>query len=450
MTLKKRMKIQKFEIHKILLILVVIYFLIFGYFMAYTVGQPDQTPHNYYSSLFSETWGVPEDDMDVGNYLVTGRPYLYYWLNGAIAKVYKAIFPVNPPIRTPIIWRLFSVILSTFTVYYTYKLARKVTNNPFAGVLAAFFLANTLMFVFVSGGIGYDNLMNLAAVAAIYHLVSVYKGDNFVEQSLLTGIWVIIGSITKLQYLLLTLIIFSAWLFFAIKNIKIIKLTFSKKNIILGVVFIGFLGLFLGLYGVNFIRYSKITPSCTQIKPQESCRGFSNRLEYHEPFSLDVFWFQRDNTTNIFQYVFQYWLYKMVESTWGILSHKTFVPLFSIGLHSVLALWAVGSQIRYWKPEDKTGTLLIFIMAAYSSYILFMNYRNEVNFSFQHYAVSGRYFSPIYGVFITLMVHYFLKIRSVLIKKLAFSLAIMIYFNGGLWMYISRYAEVFIHWRLYK
>lgn len=450
MTFIKKLFFKSPPVHKILLVLVLIYFFAFGLFMAYTAGQPDQSSHQYYSLRFMETWGMPEEDLDSGSRLVTGQPYLYYWLNGAIGKIYQFIFPNTPPIRTVILWRLFSVFLSTITVFYCYKLALKVTNNPFAGVLAAFFLANTLIYVFVSGGVSYDNLMNLAAMAAIFHLINLYKGGNFVTQTAYTGIWVIIGALTKEQFLLLTLIIFLAWVYFVIRNFKKIELKLTKKNILIGIVLIVFLILFVSLYGVNLIRYSQPTPSCYQIKPREYCTGFRNRMEYFEPVSLNVLWFQRDNSPNPFQYAYQYWFFKMAESTWGILSHNTFVPLFAIGLHSTLALWGVICLFRYWKPQDKLASLLLFILLSYCGYIFYMNYKNELLFSFQHFGVSGRYLTPVFGVLFTLMIHYFMKIRSVLLKRLTLTISIILYFSGGFWMYLSRYPEVFSYWRIYK
>jgi hypothetical protein len=90
------LKLKKFNnppLHKILLGLILIYFVIFGVVMAYTNGQPDQSPHQYYSERFTQTWGIPEEDMSVGSRIVTGQPYLYYWLNGAIAKIYQFVFP---------------------------------------------------------------------------------------------------------------------------------------------------------------------------------------------------------------------------------------------------------------------------------------------------------------------------------------------------------------------
>jgi hypothetical protein len=388
--------------------------------------------------------------MGFPNRIITGQPYLYYWINGAAAKIYQWIFPTNQPIRIPILWRLLSVVISTFTVIYCYKLAKTVTGNPYLGILAAFFLSNTLMFTFVSGGISYDNLMNLAAMASIYHLVKVYHKGDFTRQTALLGIWVVIGSLSKEQYLLLALIVFLAWLFFVITHQKTIKLNFSKRNIVISALFAGFLILFLGLYGLNLLRYSAVTPACYQVKSFEVCSGFSERKEYYVPYDIQTRLFIKDHTINPIEYISQYWLYKMAQSIWGILSHKTFIPRVTVGLHSLLSLWGLFCLIRYWNKDDVFGNLLIFILSTYTSYIFYMNYRNEVTFSFQHYGISGRYLSPILGVLITLMIHYFMKIRSIFLKKFTLALSIMLYFSGGLWMYLSRYSEIFFYWRIFK
>lgn len=449
-TKNNNLKLWKLPLDKILLGFTILYFIIFGVFMAYTNGQPDQGPHQYYSWRFYETWGIPEEEMDVAYRIVTGQPYLYYWLNGAIAKIWTFIFPKNPPIRIVMLWRLFSVFLSTITVYYCYKTASKLTKNPYAGILAAFFLSNTLMFVFVSGGNSYDNLMNLAAMAAIFHLLSVYKGENFIRHTALTGTWVIIGSLAKEQFLLLTLIIFLAWIYFAIRNLKKIQLIFSRTNILLLLVFTIFLGLFLGLYGVNLIRYSSTTPMCKQIKPPEKCGSFDYRWDYYEPFNPYLIWFQRDDIINPIRYAFEYWLFSIAESTWGILSHNTFIPMLSIGLHTLLMIWWFACLSRYWDAKNSAVNVLIFILLAYLGYIFVWNYKSDLTFSFQHWGVTGRYLSPVFGVLFVLMAYYFSKIRRVMLKRLTLSLSIMIYFSGGLWMYVSRYAEIFYHWRLFK
>ena len=439
---------RKLPLHQSLLILTIIYFVVFGIFMVHTDGQPDQVAHNYFSEKYSETWGIPDDDPNTFR-LITGQPYLYYWINGVVYKVFYSIFP-SSTLRPIMMWRYFAVLLSVFTVLYTYSLSKNVTRNPFAGVLSAFFLSNTMMFVFMSGGLSYDILMNLAAIAAITHLVNIYMGKDFIKQTAFTGIWVVIGSLAKKQFLLLTLIIFLIWLFFVIRNRKKLSLNFNTKNIILSLAFIGCLSLFLSLYGVNIIRYSNLTPTCAQIMDSNVCRTYEYRYDYYFQASLQWMWFVRDTLSDPIRYALTYWIYKMFESIWGILSHYSFAPIFSISLHGVLLIWALFLHFYHWRPKDKISTLLFTILLSYCGYVFLWNYKTEVEFSFQHYGVTGRYLLPVLGVLLTLMTSSFLKIKSYLLKKATIAMSVMIYFTGGLGMFISRYSTVFYHWRIYN
>jgi len=445
--LLKRIHITKLPLYKILLAITIIYFIIFGIFMAYTSGQPDQAPHRYYSIRFTETWGIPKDDPD-SPYVITGQPYLAYWLNGAVFKIHKMLFP-NSQIRLDQLWRFVSVSLSSFTVLYIYKLASKVSGNPYAGVLAAFFLSNTLMFVFISGGISYDNLMNLAGMAAIYHLISLYKKEDFLRHTALMGIWVVVGALSKEQFLLMTLIIFLVWVFFVIRNFRNIRLNFNRTNKLLTSILFVAIVLFIGLYGINFTRYSTTTPSCLQIKGEGHCGTYVYRQEFYNQISYPGLWFNRDKFQNPINYAFDFWFMLMIQSTWGIFSHNTFIPKLATALHSILILWSFICLARYWKIKDIAANVLIYILLVFVGYVFLWNYKLDIEYNFHHYGVTGRYLFPSIGAFFTLMVYYFLKIRSVLLKKLTIMLAIILNFTGGLWIFLSRYSEVFIHWRIY-
>ena len=438
---------EKINLHKIMLILTIIYFVIFAILMVHTDGQPDQAPHYYYSQKYAGTWGIPDNDPYTYR-MITGQPYLYYWINGVVYRFFYSLFP-NSKLRPVMMWRYLSVLYSTFTVFFTYQLSKKVTKNPYAGVLSAFFLSNTLMFVFMSGGLSYDILMNLAAIAAITHLVNLYQRKDFIYQTAATGIWVIIGSLSKKMFLLLTLIIFLAWLFFVIRNYKHIKIKFTKKNIIASLVFLIFLILFLGLYGVNLIKYGNITPTCAQIKASDRCRTYSYRYEYYQPVSFQWIWFVRDKLADPIKYALTYWIYKMWESIWGILAQNSFAPIFSISLHGILTIWAFIQFFYNWRTKDWISKLLFIIMLSYCGYVFFWNYKTDVEFSFQHYGVTGRYLLPILGVLLTLMTNSFIKIKSKLLKQITIAFVVILYFTGGLGMYISRYATLFSHWRVY-
>jgi len=443
----KRIKFYKPQIYKVLLGFTIVYFIIFGILMVHTDGQPDQSPHRYFSIRFSETWGIPEEDLS-NNRIITGKPYLAYWIYGAVYKIVNIILPNNTISRIQL-WRLVSVFISTVTVYYLYKLATKATGNPYAGVLAAFFLGNTMMFVFISGGISYDNLMNLAGMAAIYHLVCLFKKEDFVYNTAFIGIWVAVGSLSKEQFLLLTLIIFLAWLFFVVRNFRNIHPNFNRKNIVITLIFLVAIGFFVGLYGTNLIRYSRTTPMCKQIIGEDRCNSFDYRWEFFNKISYPGLWFKRDTFQNPINYIFDFWSMLEIQSTWGILSHNTFMPKLSTALHSVLILWSFLCLTRYWNFHDTVANVLIFVLLGFVGYVFLFNYKQDIEFNFHHYGVTGRYMFPIIGALLTLMVYYLLKIRSYLVKRISIILAILINFYGGLGLYLSRYSEVFVHWRVY-
>jgi len=255
--------------------------------------------------------------------------------------------------------------------------------------------------------------------------------------------------LSKEQFLLLTLIIFIAWLFFVIRNFRNVRLNFNRKNIILTLVFLVAIGLFIGLYGSNIIQYSRTTPMCKQIKGDERCNSFDYRWEYYNKISYPGLWFNRDTFQNPINYIFDFWSMLEIQSTWGILSHNTFMPKLSTALHSVLILWSFLCLTRYWKYHDTIANVLIFVLISFVGYVFVFNYKQDIEFNFHHYGVTGRYMFPIIGAFLTLMVYYFLKIRSNIVKRISIILAILINFYGGLGLFLSRYSEIFIHWRVY-
>jgi len=343
-----------------------------------------------------------------------------------------------------------SVIFSTITVYFLYRIITKVTSNPSAGVLGAFMLSNTLMFTFISGGISYDNLMNLTSMAAIYHLISLFKDEDFIRHTGLMGTWLCLGAISKQQGLLLATLLFVVWMYYIIRNHKKLSFTFKKKQIMIWLIFLISLGLFIGLYGVNLIQYHRLNPECEQIKPANVCTRFTEREQYYSPLSIRWLWYSRNDTfNNPFQYAMNFWFIRMLQSIWGILSHEIFIPMLSVSLHGVLICWAVYCMIRYWQKKDRIQTMLLLVLLSYVAFIFFMNLKRDIEYDFMHYGIQGRYLFPVIGILYTLMIDYFLKIKVIFIKRLSLTLTIILYFAGGLGLFLVRYSEVFIHWRIY-
>ena len=440
---------QQIISHKTALLVAIVYFVIFGFLMANHGGQPDQTMHVYYSSRYAETWGIPKDDPK-SYFYIEGNEYLYYWINGALVKLYRLLVPTTTFPSNRLIWRLTSIFMSAGTLFYIYKLASKLTGNKFGGVLAAFFCANTLMFVFISGGISYDNMMSLTSAAAIYHMVCILKREDYVKNTTWMGIWLSLGSLSKNQVALLAFILFWVWLVYSIYGRKTIKVRFSRANIILTVIFLLASGLFLEFYGGNLIKYHRPIPSCIQIKKDpEVCTAFSYRGDQRQEVNFGQLWINRNSVTGPFEYAMNYWLFDKINGIWGIISNNTYVPKFITSLHGCLIIWAIFCLVRYWRMDDVVSTTLIIVIISYVGYVFLMNYNKELHYGFRHYAVQGRYLFPVFGAFLAVMVNSFLNIRLLLLKRITLSLAITLYFAGGLGTFIFRYSEVFISWRTF-
>jgi 4-amino-4-deoxy-L-arabinose transferase-like glycosyltransferase len=429
--------------YRVLLALTLIYFMVFALLMTTIGGQPDQTKHTYYSIQFGNSWGIPPEDHS--GFYITGNTFLYYWMNGVALKLYRFLatgdsFSTDGGIY---LLRLLSVLISTTTVFYIYKLASSITGNKYAGVLASFFMSNTIMFVFLSGGITYDNLMNLSSIAALYHLVNVYRGDDYIKNTALIGIWLGISSLAKQQALLLALIIFLIWLLYSFKSKKHISLNFSRANKIWVLISTVVLVVFTGFYGSNLIRYHRPIPDCAQVKLKEYCTNFQEREQYKQPLNIRRAW---DDREPIFDYAFSWWPDRIIRSIWGIVSHKSYAPQWIAGPHEYLILWAFVCMLLYWRRQDTLPALLLIILASYITFIFFLNLKNELIYDFRHFAVQGRYLFPVIPALITLMVTYFLRIRPLLLRNMVLSLSIILYFSTGLGLFIFKYPEVFIFW----
>jgi len=142
---------------------------------------PDEPGHFYLSTLFSSTWGTPEPtdySFALGHGQFNRQPFMYYWLNGRLLNLLTLVMPGVSEWRQLLFLRLVSVLYSIATVIFTYLLALEVLRKRWWPLLVGFLTTSTLMFVFLSGGVSYDNLANLCATAGTYFLVKVLHGKK--------------------------------------------------------------------------------------------------------------------------------------------------------------------------------------------------------------------------------------------------------------------------------
>jgi len=123
--------------------------------------------------------------------------------------------------------------------------------------------------------------------------------------------------------------------------------------------------------------------------------------------------------------------------------------MVAVSLHGALIIWGLFNLARYWKKTNHLQNLLIFILVCYLIYVFQLNYSYELRYNFKHFAIQGRYLLPVIGPLYALLIDAFLRMRSITLKRLTIALSVILYFAGGLGVFIFRYAEVFAHWRIY-
>ena len=238
---------------------------------------PDEPHHFQVSQLFSAAWGMPLDTpetISLGG--LNHKPFLFYWINARILNLLSWIVPgINERVEL-ILLRLMGVIYSTTTVIFSYLLAKEAIENRWGQLFVVFLLTNTLMFVFLSGGNSYDNLLNLCSFSGIYYLARVFKGNPFYKNSLMWLISILLGSLVKITMLPLAGITGLAWLVYIVKNRHIIDFKFTKdiKAISLSLTCILLFVINFTVYGVNIIKYRTLYPSCTQAFTKEQCKSY--------------------------------------------------------------------------------------------------------------------------------------------------------------------------------
>ena len=161
----------------------------------------------------------------------TNYPPLYY-LYGTIAY----LFAYNSDLFTRIFMvRMFSVILLVLTVYFSLKISREIFENNFLMQMAVPILVSFQpMFTFVGAGVNSDNLINLLFTIFIYQGLRVVKYGFSFRLSILIGVIIGLGILTKPQFFIPIPIVLGIFLYelrkkqwkFFIKNLSLFSIFF--------------------------------------------------------------------------------------------------------------------------------------------------------------------------------------------------------------------------------
>jgi hypothetical protein len=414
---------------------------------------PDESYRFEISQYFSNTWGIPDN---VPAAIAHGddlhrNPFLGYWLFGRALNIFQLVAPSADERQQLVFLRIVNSIFSLGTVLFTYLISKEAIRNKWWQLLPVFLLTNTLMFVFLSGGVNYDNPTNLACAAGIFFLARVFNKKDFISNSLGWMISISLGSLIKYAVLPLALAMGVAWLIFFIKNRKHIEFKPIK-----GVKTIGLIALLalliafnLGLYGVNLIKFQSLTPSCRDTFPSEVCEASTFGVRHQQlslPEKLTFREALRQGNPDPIRYVFDVWIREMLKRTFGIMGHLDYFPII-IAYYHIALYWIILLGFRYIKkPSFKIASLLgIFIF--YALVLLNMNYNSELVYGFYKFvALQGRYIFPVISIAFVIYAYILTKVTNKAVRLITLFATVLLFLYGGPIRFIWYFNSVFSDW----
>jgi 4-amino-4-deoxy-L-arabinose transferase-like glycosyltransferase len=430
---------------KIVLGFILLIFVVFSLYLALDIKMgvsPDSYYHLEVSQAYSKTLGIPENAPETYKWTdITRIPYLSFWLNGRILNLNEVTFNFDPVI----LLRIFNIITSLGTLIFVYLISKEIIKNKWGKILPVFLLSNTLMFVFLSSSINYDNLTILFCTISLYFLIKYLKSPKELKNSLPLWIFLSLGSLTKLSVLPLAFIVVLVWAFVLFKK-KILgreylKQLFNFPNILYLVLLAILLFLNLNLYGVNILKYGKLTPSCLQMLTYEQCleNGVFYRNEYKIPKVFEGNIFEAINLVITRQRIgpllyMPYWIVEMSKKIFGIMGDRSmFMPyeyLPPYFLYFFLGIFLIIKHRKKWKVIDKA---LIVISLFYVFILMYYNtYRSYITHNWMDLALQGRYIFPVLPIMYILFSKYFLKIKNKKLLNILIVVLVVLFLLGSI------------------
>ncbi len=466
---------NKNKIYKIGLILIFLWFLIQTIYIATTIKYniaSDEFYHYELIKIYKDKNNIlpfiTEQTDNFGLRDITRYPsYFYHYFLGNILKI--------PNIQNQdteiLLLRFINIGLNLGTIFVFLKTMEELTKSKWVKFLALIMLTNTLMYVFISMGINYDNLLNLFSMLLIYILIKFIKTENikyflyFLTLSLFT-------MITKFSAgpLLLPaglILLFNIYNQTKEKNIQYIRNKYIKNikklkpptKIILTSFFLIGTILFTERYGINLIKYKTLKqPKCDQIHTVEQCmesgvyKRNKSRLDLlkKEPWRDDfTLW---DFTKN--------WTENMMRRTYGMMVHKWLHPneqtLKGITLIFLLATLYF---IAYFDLHKKRLKLYIFLISLFYTLFIFyfLNFKKQKKYGYLGLAVQGRYIFPVLPLWYYLLNSYIIKglnktssklnklfkfsYANIILKIIFISSVIIIFISSSFFWYLKKAGE---------
>ncbi|MBU2578423.1 phospholipid carrier-dependent glycosyltransferase [Patescibacteria group bacterium] len=441
---------------KFVLALLLAIFSAFAIFIALNLNTgyiPDETYRFEVATYFADTWGIPEYipiAYTSGDNLHR-NPFLGYWLYGRALSLFQLFIPGASEWQNLVSLRIFNWLFALGTVLFTYGISKELIKNKWWQLLPVFLLTNTLMFVFLSGGVNYDNPTNLACTASLYFLVRLFNKKDFLSNSLGWLICISFASLIKYSVLPLVLALSVAWVVYIFKNRDQINLIHLKtdKSIVLITILAILIGFNFSIYGINLIKFQSLTPTCVDTFSHEVCsESFFGRrhLEMALPEKLTLIDAFRQGYPDPIRYVFDVWIREMLNRIFGIMGEQVYFPII-IAYYHIALYWIVLLGFRYIKkPSFKIASLFgIFIF--YALVLLNMNYNSELVYGFYKFvALQGRYIFPVISIAFVIYAYILTKVTNKAVRLITLFATVLLFLYGGPIRFIWYFNSVFSDW----
>jgi len=428
------------------LIFLLVYFGLRLLFFALTISTnmpPDENTHLELSRIFSKVFFLPQNSPETYEYgLVTNIPWLYYWIMGKLLALNVL------GISDLLFLRLLNIPFAFATIYFVRRMFRLMTDDRLSQVLLIVAMTNTIMFSFLSAFVTYDNLTNLLAAMAVYYLLAFFKTRSG-NLLVLFFLCQMAGSLTKVTFLPLILVLNILLVLYEFKNIRLLPGALSgyfksagwrQWGLVLGF-FFG-LAMNVQLYGGNYYYYRDPSPGMSKVLSPEI--AMKNRIEARnmifsqfkegrvsrdEAFNMasqikhpgdradTMYLIDNDIARRYYNIELMgplaytaLWVWQMSAGIFGIFGHgEMFNSGPAIWPFAALGVLIFLSILIRWRPShaDWLPTCLMAIVAFYGLFLLYyVNYPVYLDTGVFGLTAQGRYLFPVLGAFYAVSSYY--------------------------------------------
>jgi len=389
---------------------------------------PDEKYHLHLMELLVQNGWSPFIHDQAGYYFlgeVTRTPFILYHYLLSLPMHLFGNFAYDF-----MILRFVNIGLAFWSFYLVIKIANLIGMSKLVRNLGLFMLANTLMFVFLSASISYDNLFIPLSLLVIYLLLRLL--DKVAIPHLLLFLTAIMaGMLVKISFLPIA---FGCVVVLGVLRYKeLLKtpkqlLTFCKSEPKLAILL--FAPLFIMLlftaqkFAYNLTTYHDITPACNVVNTEQQCRQNAiytrnlNLKESHPPVP----------TLNGLEYTAS-WISMMKERTFGILAHKNANSTALIDVWSqVLIVLIPLAVIRKFKRSDRQIFIILLLLGFYGVILLLKNHETLQRTGIIGLAVQGRYMFAFLPLVYIIGNYYIFKLLRNKIAQLVYITATTVVF----------------------